>query len=121
MRKIAVHFPIVIYPSEGDGMRHFTAHCLNLDLLADDDSVQAAVSQLLELIEQQLDAAEEYGADPFRRAPSQYWKMLGDARPVPHELLERVIKEANARRANTVPSNSAIDSSQMDVRELQLV
>lgn len=121
MRRIAVHFPIVIYPSESDGMRRFTAHCLNLDLLADDDSVQAVLSQLLELIEQQLDAAEEYGADPFRRAPSRYWKMLGDALPVPPELLERVIKEANARRANTIPANSAIDSSQIDVRELQLV
>lgn len=119
MRKVAVHFPIIIYPSEGEGMRRFTAHCLNLDVLADDDSVQGAISQLLEVIEQQLDAAEEYGADPFLRAPSQYWKMLGDAHPVPRELLERILREANEHRAKSVPPNSALDLSQIDVRELE--
>lgn len=119
MRKIVVHFPIVVYPSEGEGMRQFSAHCLNLDLLADDDSVQGAIGQLLELIEQQLDAAEEFGADPFQaRAPDRYWKMLGNAKRVPEELLERIIKEANARHANT-PPGSTIDSSQIDARELQ--
>lgn len=121
MRKIAVHFPIVIYPSESDSMKRYTAHCLNLDLFADDDSVQAALSQLLELIEQQLDAAEEYGADPFRRAPSKYWEMLGHARPVPAELLERILEEANVRRGSTSHPSQALDSSQIDVRELQVV
>ncbi len=100
-------------------MRRFTAHCLNLDVLADDDSVQAAVSQLLELIEVQLDAAEEFLADPFQRAPEKYWNMLGKARPVPSELIERVVQQANARRSAATSANTAIDSSQVDVRELQ--
>lgn len=118
MRTITLKFPIVVYPSEDSGMGAYTAHCLNLDVLADHDTVEGALVQLLEVIECQLDAAEEFGADPFRRAPEEYWKKLGSARELSKELVERVVKDANRRHATRGP-NHAIEPQQIEARELQ--
>jgi hypothetical protein len=68
-----------------------------MDVLADDQTVEGAVSKLLELIEVKLDAAEEYAADPFDRAPEQYWRMLAQAEALSDEVLERITQRANAR------------------------
>ena len=109
MRSFVVRFAIVVYESEDSGMGRFTAHCLNMDVLADDDTVEGAVSTLLELIETQLDAAEQHGADPLGRAPERYWQKLGAAQEIPRELMERIIDRANHR--NTAPA------SRVDLRE----
>lgn len=121
MRTVNLHFPIVVYPSSGKGMRRFVAHCLNLDILSDDDSVQGAISQLLELIEHHLDTAEKHDADPFRPAPKRFWAMLGRARRVPRELIERILKEANARHGKASDPKTTIEPSQIDARKLVAV
>lgn len=99
-------------------MGRFVAHCLNLDILADDDSVQGSISLLLELIEHHLDAAERHRADPFRPAPRRYWDMLGQGRRVPRELIDRIVKEANARHGKTCDREEMIEASQIDARKL---
>ena len=118
MRRVVLRFPIVVYPSEHGDISRFTAHCLNLDIIADDDSLQGALSRLLESIEEQLDAAEENGVDPIQLAPRRYWEMLGRARRIPSELMDRVIRDANKRPADHGPSG-AIDADQLEIRELQ--
>jgi len=118
MRRVLLRFPILVYPSEHDDIGRFTAHCLNLDIIADDDSLEGAVSKLLETIEQQLDAAEESGVDPIQLAPQRYWEMLGRAKKIPSELLERVIKSGNRRHAAQGPSGQ-IEPDQLEIRELQ--
>lgn len=118
MRRVLVRFPILAYPSEYVGIGRFTAHCLNLDIIADDDSLEGALAKLLETIEQQLDAAEENGVDPIQLAPQRYWEMLGRARAIPSELMERVIGTANKRQGGH-GSSGAIDADQLEIRELQ--
>jgi len=117
MRRVAIHFPIIVYPSEHADIGPFTAHCLNLDIIADDDNVEGAVSKLLEAIEQHLDAAEEHGADPTRNAPFEYFEKLQRAKKLPDELLERIIREANQR--HTPPLTNPITAEQLEIRELQ--
>lgn len=119
MRKIVIRFPIVVYPSELDDVGQFTAHCLNLDVVADDETVEGAVLKLLELIEVKLDAAEEFQADPFDRAPEKYWEMLGRAQELPAELIDRIIQTANKRRG--IPQEARIDlREQCDVRQVAM-
>lgn len=117
MRRVAMHFPVLVYPSESAGMRRYTAHCLNLDVLADDDTVEGALSLLVEVIEQHLTAAEEYGADPFQRAPDRYWDMLGRARRLPDAVVEQAVRDAN-QRLGVESGSSAIDAVQLEIREV---
>lgn len=111
MRRVAVPFPIVVYPSEDSGMGIFTAHCLNLDIIADDDTVEGAISTLLELIDLQLSASEAHCADPFCRAPEEYWEKFRSAARIPNELADRIIMNAN--RCNV------FDRQQLEIHELQ--
>ena len=100
MRQFTMQFPIVIYPSEDDNIGRYTAHCLNMDLLADDETIEGAVSKLLETIEVQLDAAEQFNSDPFNKAPVEYWHRLGQGRELASELTDRIIANANKRHGN---------------------
>ena len=118
MRRVLLRFPIVVYPSEQADIARFTAHCLNLDIIADDASLEGAVEKLLESIEEQLDAADENGVDPIQLAPQRYWEMLGRAKQIPPELVERVIRSANKRHGARDPS-AAIDAEQLEIREFQ--
>jgi len=114
MRKVAIHFPIIVYPSEHRDIGAFTAHCLNLDIIADDESVEGAISKLLETIEHQLDVAEEHEADPIQMAPESYWVKLRRAKPIPSELMDRIIRNANQRH-----HPRSLDPAQLEIRELQ--
>ncbi|MEK7711163.1 MAG: hypothetical protein AAB341_04625 [Planctomycetota bacterium] len=114
MRKVAIHFPIVVYPSEYADIGPFTAHCLNLDIIADDETIEGAVSKLLETIEQHLDAAEAHGADPIQMAPESYWTKLRNAKRIPSELMDRIIGSANKRH-----QLRPLDPAQLEIRELQ--
>ena len=114
MRKVVIHFAIVVYPSEHGDIGKFTAHCLNLDIIADDDSEEGAVSKLFATVEDHLDAAAEYGADPIKIAPPEYWEKLKFGKSLPTELIERIVSNANSRRGV-----DAIESQQVEIRELQ--
>ncbi len=112
-------FPIIIYPSEdGDGGR-FTAHCLTMDVLADDDTIEGAVSQLLATIEAGLEAAQKHNANIFREAPEEYWDKLAKAQPLAAELRERIV--FNANKQLTGKERPLVDiERQCDLRQLQL-
>lgn len=120
MSGVAMKFPIVVYPSEDDDGGRFTAHCLNLDVIADDDTVEGAVGALLETIEATLLAAEKHGVFPFRDAPREYRDMLAKAKPLAQELRERIIRDANRRLGVDGPAPFDI-RTQCDMRQLQAV
>jgi len=117
MRLVKLRFPIVVYPSEASDAGAYTAHCLNLDIVADDDTVEGALDKMLDAIEAKLDATDEYFVDPIQIAPRQYWDKLGSAIPVPPELKDRVVRKANRR--NGIPEKN-IEPDQLEIRELQL-
>ena len=111
-------FPIVIYPSEDSDGGKFTAHCLSMDLVADDDCVEGAVSRLLHSIDDALAGAVKHNANVFREAPKEYWERLASAQPLPAELLERIIFDANKRLGSG--SELLVDvEKQCDLRQLQ--
>ena len=120
MVQISNNFPIkyiiVIYPSEEGDLGSFTAHCLNMDIIADDDTVEGAVGLLLELIETNLDSAREHNANAFRDAPKEYWDKLALAQKLSPELNERIIRDANRRLGHEYP----IDLERnVDLRQFQ--
>ncbi len=112
-----VQFQIVVYPSEYDDCGRFTAHCLNMDLVADDDSVEGAVSLLLELIETSCFSAEAHKANQFRSADKEYWKKFQVAQSLPVELMERITSNANKRNMPTERKVN-LDSEDCTVRQL---
>jgi hypothetical protein len=115
----AFTFPIVIYPSEDEEGGAFTAHCLNMDLIADDDTVEGAVSKLLETIEAAFEAGRRHRANPFRDAPKEYWDKLAQARPLAREPLEQIVFAANLRSAS-FPERAIDVETQCDLRQLAL-
>jgi hypothetical protein len=117
MSAMGYKFVIVIYPSEDKEGGRFTAHCLNMDVIADDNSIEGAVSDLLENIEATLDAAQKYNANPFKDAPKEYWKKLESAKKLPRELTERIIFSAN-RRLGHKPSNVIDVERNCDLRQV---
>ena len=90
---------VCVYPSDEAG--YFVAHCLDLDLVGEDKTLEGALSELLEAIETQIEACEETGARLERFAPPFVWKYYRDAqkagRKIADELMERVFRKANAR------------------------
>jgi predicted RNase H-like HicB family nuclease len=57
----SMSFRVCVYPAEFDP-RYFTAHCLELDVIGQGKTLQAAVTQLLEAIDTQLEVCSETGA-----------------------------------------------------------
>lgn len=101
MRRVLIKFAILVYKSEEADIGQYTAHCLNLDIIADDNTVEGAISNLLEAIEAHLDAAEEHGAFPmFRSAPSEYSARLQNAQRLAPELQDRIVRDANKRNGH---------------------
>lgn len=104
-------FRACIYPSQFD-RRYFTAHCLELDVIGQDTTLEGAVAQLLEAIETQLQTCIETGAQFEFWAPGVVWYKYEQAkkakRKVSDELLERIIEQANRRLGYESPIN--IDS-----------
>mgnify|MGYP001220146614 CR=1 FL=1 len=117
---VTIKFAIVVYPSEEGAGARFTAHCLNMDLVAEHDCVEGAVSDLLESIEAAIEAGAKYNANPFRDAPKEYWDKLARAQPIPSELKERIIFNANRRRKRLTKPHINVET-QCDLRQLQLV
>jgi hypothetical protein len=96
-QQVYLNLPIIVYPSEYDDCPRLTAHCLNMDIVATDDTLEGAVDQLLGNIEATLEFAQKCKADVFRAAPEKYWKMFERAKAIPGELLQRICRHANKR------------------------
>ena len=121
-RTVAVNqtlrFPILVYPSEDNEGGAFTAHCLSMDIIGDADTVEEAVSALLENIEASLEAAHKHNADVFLRAPQEYWDKLAVARRLSPEVAQRIAFKANLRHSPDFPLPFDLQR-QFDMRQLQ--
>lgn len=109
-----ISFPIVVYPSEFEDCKRYTAHCLNMDIVADDDTVEGAVSSLLEDIHATLEASGHFKASPFRDAPKPYWEKFAQARKMPAELCDRICLNVN----KGVRADPQQLTERLDLREL---
>ncbi len=74
----------LIYPCEENPGR-YVAHCLELDIVAVEDSIDEAIILLKELVDDLFESAAKDGAleKVFRSAPRKYWRMLACAEPYP--------------------------------------
>jgi hypothetical protein len=74
---------------------------LELDIFGQHRTIEGAVSELLHLIENQLDVCEQTGAQVQFFAPASVWQKYEQAkrakRKLPDELMDRIIREANRR------------------------
>lgn len=109
-------FRVCIYPSEFNP-NYFTAHCLELDVIGQDDTIEGAVAELLEAIETQLKVCAEIGAQFEFWAPGMVWYKYKRARKVADELVERIIKNANKRLGYDSPINIDIIAGTKEVME----
>lgn len=104
----SMSFRVCVYPSEFD-RSFFTAHCLELDVIGQDRTLEGAVAQLLEAIETQLINCEETGAQFEFWAPGMVWYKYENARrtnrKIPDELMDRIIEQANQRLGYPSPIN----------------
>jgi len=107
----SMSFRVVVYPSQSD-RTHFTAHCLELDVIGQDRTIEGAVAQLLEAIEAQLATCAQTGAQFEFWAPGLIWLKYERARKanrkVADEMLEQIIEKANRQLGYKSPVN--IDS-----------
>ena len=115
----SMSFRVCVYPADFDP-RYFTAHCLELDVIGQDRTIQGAIAQLLEAIETQLENCVDTGARFECWAPGFVWHRYEQAkkanRKVPDELMERIIEAANRRLGYTSPVNlDAIAASNREV------
>jgi len=95
----SMSFRICVYPSQYD-KSYFTAHCLELDIFGQDKTVEGAVGELLQLIENQIEVCEETGAvwQKYERAKKAKHKL-------PDELIDRIISQANRHLGFVEPLN----------------
>jgi predicted RNase H-like HicB family nuclease len=100
----SISFRICVYPSECD-KGYYVAHCLELDVIGTDKTVEGAVAELLQAIETQLDMAVKYNANPERWAPDEVWQKYLKSRKLSDELLGRIIENANKRLGHPSPIN----------------
>ena len=107
-----VYLTFLLYPSEEDPKR-FVAHCLELDVVAVEDTKSKAILLLKELIEDLFHAATADGTIDriFRPAPQKYWQKLLHARPYrpSRKVEERHIGYRPIRRVDyAVTTSSAV-------------
>ncbi len=98
-------FRACVYPSEEEG--RFVAHCLELDVFGEGASVEQAISELLEVIETQIESCQETGAQLQFFAPKKVWYKYQLARKanrsIAKELLDRIVRDANRRLGVDTP------------------
>jgi len=91
----------LLYPCEENPDR-VVAHCLELDVVAIENTMPKAILLLKELVEDLLTAAEQDGTidQVYRPAPDKYWQMLATARPylAPPRVKQHHIKAQPVRR-----------------------
>jgi len=97
----------VVYSSpHEDGQ--FIAHCLELDVIGSDASVEGAIEHMMEAVETQVDVHRREYTQLFFPAPPAVWQKYNQAerarRRIPEELLLRVCERANKRLQYGSPS-----------------
>ena len=74
---------------------------MNLDVIGTGSSVEEAISELLEVIEVQIDACKKYGAQLLHFAPPEIWRIYRAAykakKFIPDEMMVRIVRNANKR------------------------
>lgn len=102
----SMSFRICVYPSDETRFA-VVAHCLELDVIGTGNSVQAALEELLELIELQFKACSKHNAQLIFPAQDSVWQMYTMAveakRRVPPELVEKVVANANKSFGHPAP------------------
>ena len=102
----SMRYNVLVY-SSGDGRYPIAAHCLELDVIGTGKSVQAALDQLVELIELQLEVSAKEGIDlEFPASPEiqeRYLAAQKAGRRIARELVERVLADAKKRRGHKAP------------------
>ena len=96
-------FTFLIYPSDIEAGK-FVAHCLELDVLAVENTKPKAVCLLKELIEDLIEAAvkDDTLDKIFTPAPRKFWRALAHARPYepPASVRQRHIGTRRVRRVD---------------------
>ncbi len=99
-------FRICIYPC-ADEKGVFIAHCLDLDVIADGTSIEAAITELLKVIETQIELCKRVSAQLLFPAPGSVWQKYTSAkkagRKIPDELVQRIVYAANKRLGHQAP------------------
>jgi predicted RNase H-like HicB family nuclease len=112
---IAFQFRVLVYPSP-DKKNAFVAHCLELDVIGQGKSVEAAVGELLEVIEIQIENSKSQKVDPFFPAPKEIWETYQRAketkRQLSPELMDRIIENANKQLGHRRPILDMVVPSQ---------
>ena len=102
----SMSFRIVIYPCP-DSSGHYISHCLELDIIGQDSSIEGAVSELLENIETQYESCQDTTAQFQFPAPPIVWQKYNQARmsrrKLPQELMDRIFDNANRRLGHVTP------------------
>ncbi len=121
---IQFQFRVVIYPSN-EKKNSFIAHCLELDVMGQGKSIEGAVSELLEIIEVQIENSKANKIEPFFPAPKEIWQIYQKAREskrqLPSELMERIITNANKRLGKHLPAIDIVVPSEQIPDEMLTV
>ncbi len=72
------------------------------------------VSELLEVIEVQLQSCSRTGAQVFYPAPNDIWERYRckSAKKIPGELMSRIIRDANKRFCHDLPAFDTVRASE---------
>ncbi|MFC1586856.1 hypothetical protein ACFL54_00960 [Planctomycetota bacterium] len=100
----------LFYPDD-EGSGKLVGHCLEMDIVALGDSIQECCKLLKELINVQLDAAENLHTRDtlFRPAPAKYWRMLARANKLSPEDIELQPREVRVRACvDSIKYNSLV-------------
>jgi len=98
---------ICVYPDK-DEPRVFLAHCLELDVIGSGKSVQEAMTELIELIDVQIESCKRHKARFFVPAPAHVWQKYEQARKanrrLAQELVERVLAQTKPAFGHWIPT-----------------
>lgn len=103
---------IVVYPSE-DTSGYLIAHCLELDLVGENRTLEGAVLELIENIAAQVAACTENEARLYFPAPQSVAEKYLHAREkgtkIPDEIIERIIKRTiGGERIDTIVATKQV-------------
>lgn len=85
-------FRACLYPSP-DIEGHYVAHCLELDLIGEGDDPIAAITELIQAIELQIENCEDISQFLFP-APGSVWKKYKDSINAGRVVLQRIVEQA---------------------------
>ncbi|MBU1262211.1 MAG: hypothetical protein KKG06_04350 [Bacteroidetes bacterium] len=79
---------------------HYTAHCLQFDLVADGKTKESAKKNIMDVIVEYICFAYRNNWEKFvfKPAPQEYWEKLCCSRPESPERIERKIKGVPLKR-----------------------